>query len=128
MITRIPANLGENLSLSNLRTLNLAFNLIEQIEGSVFLNLISLETLDLRYNRINILPIEIMSAKKLKHLFLTGNLMTELPCFLKDIELEELQHEWVALCDTELMGKIFSIPIIIEMSMIPIVGNYLVSI
>lgn len=108
MITRVPYNLGENLALPHLKVLNLAFNSIEQIEGSIFSNLIALECLDLRFNKLNYLPKEMASLKNLKHLYLTGNLMVELPCFIKDIGLVELQHEWVALCKLDLSAKIFS--------------------
>ena len=89
--------------------LNLAFNHIEQIEGSVFLNLPALESLDLRFNKLNYLPKEMATSKTMKHLYLTGNLMVELPCFLKDMELVELQHEWIALCNPGLSSNIFSI-------------------
>lgn len=108
LITRIPSNLGENMVLSNLKNLNLAFNQIDQIEGAVFFNLVSLESLDVRFNKLIILPKEITAARNLKHLFLTGNLLTELPCFLKDMNLKEVQHEWVALCNPEVNSKIFS--------------------
>ena len=108
LITRIPSNLGENMSLSNLKLLSLAFNHIEQIEGSVFFNLASLETLDLRFNRLNFLPKEMTSARNLRNLFITGNLMTELPCFLKDLSLTEIQHEWMAICYPEISAKIMS--------------------
>ena len=91
-----------------MKVFNLAFNQIEHIDGNVFTQLVSLETLDIRYNKLNSLPLEMTSARNLKSLLLTGNLMIELPCFLKEMNLTEVQHEWVALCNDEVSSQIFS--------------------
>ena len=64
----------------------------------VFYNLVSLVELDLKFNRLSSLPVELSSLHKLRRLWLTGNNLQTLACHLSTMpNLDTVYHEWPLL-------------------------------
>eukprot|EP01100_Stratorugosa_tubuloviscum_P000579 TRINITY_DN1127_c0_g1_i1.p1 TRINITY_DN1127_c0_g1~~TRINITY_DN1127_c0_g1_i1.p1 ORF type:complete len:655 (+),score=258.42 TRINITY_DN1127_c0_g1_i1:38-1966(+) len=80
-----------NLYSNQIKTLISTQTMLTENDLEPLINLIHLETLDLRFNRISIIPEYICSnLKQLKKLVLTGNCLKEIPNYID--QLENLQQ------------------------------------
>uniref|UniRef100_A0A914PZ12 Uncharacterized protein n=1 Tax=Panagrolaimus davidi TaxID=227884 RepID=A0A914PZ12_9BILA len=65
-------------SLSNLKSLDISFNLIQKMNDDIFVNLVNLETLKLYNNELFLLPKSFYSLKNLRHLDLIVSAISSL--------------------------------------------------
>ncbi|CAB4019511.1 leucine-rich repeat-containing 27-like isoform X1, partial [Paramuricea clavata] len=73
---------NEILNLKHLESLHLESNYITELPEGFFEKLTNLKWLDLRNNRLTLLPASVGKHRSLRSLLLEGNSLTHLPCEL----------------------------------------------
>lgn len=81
-------------TFDSLDHIDLSDNKIEDLNPLFFKKIYNISSLDLSFNCIKELSEEMLTLKRLNWLDLTGNLITNLPVFMLDMDLSELRIEW----------------------------------